>query len=214
MVRSILTLVCFVAMTATVQADPFQYQFSDSFAGSAEWFYQNPPPPGVTDYIETITVTLDNGGSSAASQVWTPADLQSISFDFYNGDHVVTFYKPFGGDGLTTAIGQFASNSAGVLTSVPPRWEDIGVTSDFVTDNAGIKYTWKLGEGYFQESDGFFDGSANLSPYPPNNESRDSDPAYWHSLAVPEPQNWAMMMVGVAAIAAFVSVARRANKNS
>ncbi len=70
-----------------------------------------------------VTLALDNGGSSLLNQTWTASHLLSVTFDFNNGAHR-TVFNPNGGDGLTDSTGNFVTDGAGVLTSVPSSWTD------------------------------------------------------------------------------------------
>ena len=77
-------------------------------------------------------MTLDNGGTSDRSQVWTAADLELVIFDINNGVARALFVRPFFG-GLTTSDGSFATDAAGNLISAPSDWSDTDVRRDFVT---------------------------------------------------------------------------------
>jgi len=89
-----------------------------------------------------ITLALDNGGSSLASQTWAMADLQFVTFEF--GTTQTTFIAPFGG-GVDLGIGSFTTDADGVLTAVLSFWADFNVGSDYTTNLApAIPSAWFL----------------------------------------------------------------------
>lgn len=76
------------------------------------------------------TVALDNGGSNIESQTWQVSDVVSVTFDFGNGAHVTTFNNT-----KTFSLGNFATNSSGILTSVP-EWENDSASDDVISTNS------------------------------------------------------------------------------
>jgi hypothetical protein len=68
----------------------FQFQFEDTISAT--------DIPGLAvGQSASITVGLDNSGTSILSQTWTASDLTSLTFDFNNGGYVITFYDTFDG---------------------------------------------------------------------------------------------------------------------
>ena len=111
-------------VTATsASAVPFSYRFESSVDAGTTGLPASPGDP------VSITVTLDNGGTSDLSQVWTAAHLQSVVFDINNGAATASFFSPFDG-GLTNTSGSFATNALGNLISAPSNWLDFGVSAD------------------------------------------------------------------------------------
>lgn len=88
----------------------------------------------------TITMTLDNGGSSAASQTWVQADLQSVAFAF--GSTLTTFVKPFGGG--VGFSGGWVTGAGGTLIAVPTMLGDISIGTDYTTNLTQTPAAWSL----------------------------------------------------------------------
>ena len=93
-----------MVMGTSASAVPFSYRFESTVADSTFGLPASPGAPA------SITVTLDNGGTSDRSQVWTAADLELVIFDINNGAATVSFFSPFDG-GLLVANGSFATNA-------------------------------------------------------------------------------------------------------
>jgi hypothetical protein len=89
----------------------------------------------------TITVTLDNGGSSAASQTWGQAGFKSIAFAF--GSTLTTFVTPFGGS-LAGLTGSWVTNAGGTLISVPSFLYDVDFGTDYTTNLAETPSLWGI----------------------------------------------------------------------
>jgi len=122
-------------------AAPFSFEYCDTILSGSGSF-----PTGLAfgDSVK-VTVVLDNTGASNASQTWTSAHLQSITYDFKNGTLVTTFTTPFGG-GFTNAAGDFVTDATGTLTDVPDNLSDSSLGADFTTN--GVSPTeWYLDSG-------------------------------------------------------------------
>lgn len=116
--RHFIAAAVLAASASTAHAIPFSFEYNDTISDSSI------AGVNVGDSAK-ITVTLDNGGSSLMSQTWVPAtDLDSVTFYFGNGALPTTFFSPFGG-GLGSSVGNFATDTAGVLTSVMSSWIDV-----------------------------------------------------------------------------------------
>ena len=113
-----------MVMATSASAVPFSYRFEAELSRPFATF----AAPGD---LASITVTLDNGGSSDLSQVWTAAHLQSVAFDINNGAATASFFSPFDG-GLLRTVGTFATDALGNVISVPSDWSDREVTADFI----------------------------------------------------------------------------------
>ncbi|MGZ8219346.1 hypothetical protein [Methylomagnum sp.] len=134
-----LVLLAFAAPAA--HAAPFSFVYNDTVSD----------PGTVPDILAgdavKITITLDNGGSSASSQTWTSSDLTSLKFDFDNGTLVTTFTSPFDG-GLDSGTGDFMTDGAGALTSIFTLWADSNITVNFATNDPNLTNgAWQLGGG-------------------------------------------------------------------
>ena len=116
-----------MVMGASASAVPVSYRFESSVDISSFGLPASPGDPA------SITVTLDNGGTSIVNQVWTAAHLQSVIFDINNGAATVSFFSPFDG-GLVEDEGSFATDAFGNLISAPQNWADRIATADFVAN--------------------------------------------------------------------------------
>ena len=116
-----------MVMGTSASAVPFSYRFESSVVAGTFGFPATPGDPA------SITVTLDNGGTSDLSQVWTAADLESVTFDINNGAATASFFSPFDG-GLVVSDGSFATDALGNLISAPSTWFDEFVTADFTAN--------------------------------------------------------------------------------
>ena len=114
-----------MVMGTSASAVPFSYRFESQLFRPFGAF-------AAAGDTASITVTLDNGGTSDLSQVWTAAHLQSVTFDINNGAATASFFSPFD-DGLFIADGIFETDAAGSLLDSPSDWSDEGVTADFTT---------------------------------------------------------------------------------
>jgi hypothetical protein len=124
-------------LAGTAEASPFTVVWTGTVSGSSVTGIA----PGDA---ATITVTLDNGGTSMASQTWGAADVQSAAFAF--GSTLTTFVAPFGGS--LSFTGSYTTGAGGVLNSVP---------SFFGGYPGGTDYTSNLAE----TPDGFTLDGAN-----------------------------------------------------
>ena len=113
-----------MVMGTSASAAPFSYRFESQIVDS---------PFGAFGDPASITVTLDNGGTSDRSQVWTAANLQSVIFDINNGAAVASFFSPFDG-GLAQGTGNFATDALGNLISAPSSWLDTSISADFTAN--------------------------------------------------------------------------------
>lgn len=105
-------------MTSSVAvAAPFTVTYTDTLSGGSD------TPPFNTGEAFTISIVLDNGGTSAASQVWTPADVVSITFSMNDAPNTIT--TVFSPVVYSSSTGTFTTDAAGVLTAVPSNLTDI-----------------------------------------------------------------------------------------
>lgn len=116
-----------MVMATSASAVPFSYRFDSTVIAGTTGL---PASPGDS---ASITVTLDNGGTSDLSQVWTGADLESVTFNINNGAAVVSFFSPFDG-GLSDDAGSFETDATGSLISAPLEWFDEDISTDFTAN--------------------------------------------------------------------------------
>jgi hypothetical protein len=121
-------------------AAPYCFQYTDTISSSGTL----PTGLAIGDSA-TITVKLDNGGTSLNSQTWNSSHLQSVTFDFKNGTVKTTFSSPWGGNGLNGSSGSFVTDGAGALTAVMSDWHDNnGLGTDYTTNSSNTPFTWYL----------------------------------------------------------------------
>ena len=183
-----------MVMGTSASAVPFSYRFESTVDRSSYGL------PASTGDPASITVTLDNGGSSIVNQVWTAAHLQSVTFDINNGAAVVSFFSPFDG-GLLTSAGNFATDAAGNLTSVMGNWSDRSVTADFVANIPFVAdLNWFInGANGVLFDDAFSNGGFQL--FLPNVQGN-TDPANWTRVtALSLPPTLLLLLVGLGGVA-------------
>jgi hypothetical protein len=175
----------------------FQFQFEDTISAT--------DIPGLAvGQSASITVGLDNSGTSILSQTWTASDLTSLTFDFNNGGYVITFYDTFDG-GLPVRLGDFVTDSSGTLVSVMTHWRDNSVLNHFTTNNLPADhYSWFLSgdNSLFEQTNNYHRtavqlvGNLNTNPIPFMFQ-----PARWNLVSVvPEPSIIALFGLGLAGL--------------
>ena len=185
-----------MVMATSASAVPFSYRFESTVSGNTIGFPVLPGDPA------SITVTLDNGGTSDLSQVWTAADLQSVTFDINNGAATVNFFSPFDGGLIldpAAGPGSFATDAAGNLVSVPSGetgWQDRFVTADFA---ASFPFDTSLFWFINGANPLLFDESRLLALSLAEVQGM-SDPANWTRVtvtALPLPPTLLLLLVGL-----------------
>ncbi len=151
-----------------------------------------------------VTMTLDNGSASQQSQVWTATELLSVAFSFGSGAFSTTFFAPFGG-GLTNAIGFFATDPNGLLTSVPTRWSDFDALSDVVTNMADVPEAWNLNSTLNGAPEAYFTSSTELTF---KNRTLIGDVASWSIVAQTISAPASFWLTGIGGLA-MVFIKRR-----
>lgn len=170
----------------SASAVPFSYRF-DSQIASAQF-----EPFGSIGDPASITVTLDNGGTSDLSQIWTAAHLQSLTFGV-NGAAVASFFTPFDG-GLASSVGAFATDASGNLISAPSSWWDTSVTTDFTASFPVNSELWWFVSGFNAV---LFDTSGEPALSLADIEGT-TDPANWSRVAdLPLPPTLLLLLVGL-----------------
>ena len=125
-------------LAAGAGAAPFSVTYTDTVSAVT-------PPPGIIDGQKvTVEFVLDNGGSSAANQTWSAADLKFACFTFNDAQdqYVAIDYSAsalVAGPSVVTS-GNFTTNGAGQLQAGAIDWEDYRapVPVPHVTNIAGV----------------------------------------------------------------------------
>ena len=182
-----------MVMGTSASAVPFSYRFESTVAAGTVGLPASPGDP------VSITVTLDNGGASLVTQVWTAADLQTVTFDINNGAATASFFSPFD-VGLVFADGNFVTDAAGNLTSVMDNWGDVGVGTDFVASfpfDSGL--SWSINDLNLVLFDSGFSVVLLLADV-----DGPTDPANWSlvtATALPLPSTLLLLLVGLGGVA-------------
>lgn len=145
---AILLVLSFSSFTA---AAPYTVSYADTVAATEG--------PYIDGGLFTISIVLDNGGATAASQTWTSADIVSITFNVNDAPNTITtVLSPVV---LTTDVGSFVTNALGALTAVPSEWVDNAASSTRLSSNDPdlLAFLFYINNGnsvYFNDTSGFF----------------------------------------------------------
>lgn len=104
----------FLSMSSLALADPFTVTYSDTIDASS-----TTPPFNVGEAL-TISIVLDNGGTTTASQTWKSADAVSITYSKNDAPNTIT--TVFSAAALNNNTGDFVTDAGGVLTTEPSIW--------------------------------------------------------------------------------------------
>ena len=194
--------IALMVMGTSASAVPFSYRFESTVADGTSGFPASPGDPA------SITVTLDNGGTSDLSQVWTREHLQSVVFDINNGAATASFFSPFDGgiffDPTVPDPGSFATDAAGNLISVPLgeiSWQDRFVTADFA---ASFPFDNDLNWFFIGRNPVLIDdfGGARTLRLNLADVAGIVDPASWSRVtALPLPPTLLLLLVGLGGVA-------------
>jgi hypothetical protein len=123
-----------LATASIASASPFSVTYTDTISNFTGSFTD-------INVGETAQVTLvfDNGGSSAANQTWTAANVQCVIFKFNNAGNRFAAIN-YAGSSVPTTTGTFTTNGAGQLQAGTIDWEDQSdpVTAPSVVNIAGV----------------------------------------------------------------------------
>ncbi len=180
-----------MVMGTSASAVPFSYRFESQIIDQPFGAF------GAIGDPASITVTLDNGGASDLSQVWTEADLQSVTFDINNGAATASFFSPFDG-ALLLGEGSFATDALGNLISVPSNWFDTFVTADFAASFPfDTALGWFINGGNSVLNDRSLSIRLRLADVDGN-----LNPANWSRVtALPVPPTLLLLLVGLGGVA-------------
>ncbi|MCA9270309.1 MAG: hypothetical protein KDA41_17630, partial [Planctomycetales bacterium] len=110
--RNLAALGIVVAAASPLYADPFAFTWSGVVDASSV----QPVGIAINDPF-TITVIMDNGGASSASQSWTSADWVSTSINVNSGAYTGSLTDTGGGPFQFT--GSFQTGAGSTVTAVP-----------------------------------------------------------------------------------------------
>jgi hypothetical protein len=106
-----------LALSATSAAAPFAIQYIGTTANSTF--------PEIVNGLEyTVTLTVDNGGATAASQTWTASDLRCVVFQMNlaggaGGGGPASFTQDLAASNATlNVVGSMTTDAGGALTSL------------------------------------------------------------------------------------------------
>ena len=193
-------LLSFLSISSFVVAAPFTVTYTDTVLASSTI------PPYNTGEAFTISIVLDNGGTSVASQTWTSADITSITFTINDApDTITTVFSPIS---LTTSTGSFVTNAAGVLTAVPSAWNDNGfpLNSTVLSTNDP---DLPVNAFFINSANGVYFSNTNVAEM--TNVANNTTAANWSNpvsagvlapaTAVPALSQWAMIMLSLMLLA-------------
>lgn len=158
-----------LSASSAVLAEPFTVTYSDTISSGTSEF-------NVGETF-TVAVVLDNGGTTAASQTWTLADVESITFSLNDAPNTIT--TVFSQAAINTGSGTFTTDATGALTAVPIYGG--GSPGVISTNDPNVPLaTFFLNGGnsvYFNNT-----GDASIA-----NVSNNVNPAFWSSPAAALP---------------------------
>lgn len=120
-----------VAMSTPVVVSAEPYAITYTSTVSASGF----PEVTVGEGFD-VTLVFDNGGSTAAFQTWSPADLRCVVWRFNDARDVV-FAQDLEGFVFFTSAGSVSTDGAGVLQTNFTALNALNVTSDYDIVGAG-----------------------------------------------------------------------------
>ena len=199
-IKSIALAILTFVLSSGSRAAEIYFEYSDTI------LFTNIAGLSAGDSVK-VTVSLDNGGTTDASQTWATSDLQSVTWDFNNGGLVTTFSSPFDAGLDPISTGNFVTDESGNLTSVMSNWSDgyslaPPVVADFTTTGNGLNFAWFLNgvnSVYFQNNYNEWVDLAKVSNM--------LNTANWYQMS-PVPVPAAIWLFGSGLIG-LISIARR-----
>ncbi len=95
-------------------ADPFSVSWTTTIMGQAG------TAPYNTGELLSVTIVLDNGGNTAASQTWDPdTDAVSITLQLNDAPNTVVLEFDPSASGSFSSLGDFQTDAGGNFTAVP-----------------------------------------------------------------------------------------------
>jgi hypothetical protein len=204
------TLLCVTTLAlslaaASAQASVVNIEFNDTIGGFNSWGLLSGFADGQS---AKITLAVDNGGSSVASQTWSFADLLSATINFNNGALLATFAPSALQD--DTGGRSFITDNNGILTQLPfytghdsdYGWTYNGASSGFTSNG-----TQPLVAAYIGSDNGiYFEANADYSvrgSVGVSNIANIQTASAWTvssgtSANVPEPASFGLLAIGLA----------------
>ena len=195
---SAILLVLFFSSITT--AEPYTVTYTDTIEAD--------DGPFIGGEAFTISIVLDNGGSTTASQTWTSTDIVSITFNV-NDDPgtITTVLSPVV---LTTDNGSFVTDAGGVLTTAPIEWNDTASSSTILSSNdPGLLvfdfYINANNDVYFNETTNFSAGMTNVDDNttaafwtdPVASSGPGPGPGPGPATGIPTLSQWAMVLLSL-----------------
>lgn len=205
----------FLSVSSLSLAAPYTATFADTVGGGSD------TPPFNPGEAFTISIVLDNGGSTAISQTWTSGDIVSITFTMNDAPNTIsTTFSPVV---LSSASGSFVTDGTGTLTAVPSSWNDFdscncnpGFSTVASTNDPATPTTFFINgaNGVYHNSDevGVSSNSAFMT-----NVGDNVIAANWSLTAsvpatpVPTLSQWAMILLSLILLAFGLVKTRRIN---
>lgn len=211
--RSLLKLsaiLFFIGVSAISQAAPFTVTYTDTIdAGSTT-------PPYNPGEAFTISIVLDNGGTTTASQTWTSADIVSITFSMNDAPNTIsTTFSPVV---LSDTSGSFTTDVAGVLTAVPSGWNDAasGNSSPTASTVASTNDTNTISAFYINDANNVYYNNNSISAGMTNVDNN-TTASFWTNpvsansapTSVPTLSQWSLILLSLILVAYGVVRTRR-----
>ena len=161
----------FLSVSSLAVADPFTVTYSDTIDPASG------TPPFIVGEALTVSIVLDNGGTTTASQTWTSADTVSITFSMNDAPNTIT--TVFSAAAMDSNTGDFVTDAGGVLTAVPSAWFD-NFPTVISTNDPSAPQSFFINSGNAVYANGV--GAAHMT-----NVSNNIIPAFWTNPAGATP---------------------------
>jgi MYXO-CTERM domain-containing protein len=143
----------------------------------------------------TLTLLVDNGGTTLNSQTWTAANFVGIEGLSADGD---TFYSAAAPNDVS---GNFQTDAAGVVIAVPARWNSFSSGPATITEAGSAPVSSTLARWYVNGVNGVLYPDSSNS-WQATNVTGMRTPANWTAsfAAVPEPGSAVLGLSSLAAL--------------
>ena len=204
-----------LAVASIAGAAPFSATYTDTIS-SFTGFYSDIN----TGEQAKVTIVFDNGGSTAASQTWTAANVQCVIFTFNNAGNKFAAINYAVPPLFPVTTGTFTTDGSGQLQSATIDWEDNsdGITNPVAFNIAGMTGVDPIGNWFLNGANDVFD--TNVGEINFTNVANDTQVTNWSnpvsatgvcasffpsaprttSIPVPVPtlSSWAVMILSIA----------------
>lgn len=198
-----------MCVSQIAMAAPFSVKWNSTLGASTT-------APYIIGESVSITIVLDNGGTSTVSQTWNASDVVSITFLINDAPNTITtVFDPNSGDGIDSATGSFQTDSSGVLIAAPSSWFDNVTGGLYVTSDdpeGAIAFRWWINaNNQILVNDSVSPVGTEVWADPVDTNT---NPAFWSFIGnieavyapVPTLSNWALIMMTL--LLAFVGLTR------